>query len=60
MQSESPAYLSCMWCPSQAYITKSQPKLDMTLYICTAGHRSYIESEDTSFDYGYNYDKEEQ
>jgi 5-methylcytosine-specific restriction endonuclease McrA len=55
-----PEYLNCVFCPAQAFLQKQGLSSKFAKYRCYSRHEFYIDiAEDTSFNYGYNYDKEE-
>lgn len=51
-------YINCSLCPAQAYISETQKSSDFTLYVCPAGHRTFVEA-DASFNYGWNKESDE-
>jgi hypothetical protein len=50
----NPAHLTCPYCPAQAFPAQGQPILELTLYICPAKHKFFIEAGDITFNYGHN------
>jgi hypothetical protein len=56
---DNPTHLSCPWCPAQAFPCEVQLRPNLLRYQCPARHTFFIrDDEDTTFDYGYNEQKE--
>jgi hypothetical protein len=66
MIAENPPYLACPWCPAQSIRTDDvrmfllgwTPHNRARMYKCPANHTFYIETEDTSFNFGHNKEDE--
>ena len=58
MITENPTHLNCPYCPAQSFVGRVRehyhPYISQVEYKCPGGHHFFIETEDTSFNFGYN------